>query len=192
MWVNSHRSYGSPSDGKMEAIKAMFNTVPKAVYDKMWTILDTTTPTFDFFRTKQRAYYPRAENLINPAFYPWAFIDASGYDPIERLRSPRVWKYEFTVPLVVMTFAVQGDIESLVFASGESDTLGILDIAGIVGEEFWKRRGGFGVTGVRDWTIGRVGIPTVLNVQRHLMNPYVRGVQMDFIFQVNERDVITS
>lgn len=174
----------------MEALTAMFNTVPKAVYEKVFTILDTASD-LSFFKTTQRAYYPREPNLTNPKLYPWGFIDANGYDPIERLRSPRVWRYEFTIPVVAMVFAEQGDMGSMVFATGETDAIGILDVAGLLGDEYWKLRGGFGIPGVRDWTIGRVGIPNILSVQKHLMNPYVRGIQMDLIFSINERDTIT-
>lgn len=168
----------------------MFNTVPKAVYEKMFTILSTASD-LSFFKTTQRAYYPRASNLTDPKFYPWAFMDASGYDPIERLRSPTVWEYKFTIPLVAMVFAEQGDMGSMVFATGDTDTIGILDVAGALGDEYWKLKAGFGISGVRDWTIDRVGVPRLLPVQQHLMNPYVRGIQMDFIFSITERDEIT-
>jgi hypothetical protein len=87
-----------------------------------------------------------------------------------------------------MTFAERGDPTELVFRTGTGNK-GIGDIVQDITSVFWtqKKENRFGVDGVKNWTIGRVGVPGVLSIQRLLTNPMVRGVQIDFVFDIVER-----
>lgn len=166
----------------------MFAGTPKQIYEKVFEVLSTDA-SLSYFETCQKGFYPRSENLVNPTLYPWVFIEFGGYGGISSYRVPRVWEYEFTIPMVAMTIADKGDPTSLVFNDGTNEKKGIGDIIADIGAVFWQRKiDQFGIEGVNDWNISRVGTPSVLSVQRLLVNPFVRGVQMDFSFQIIERD----
>lgn len=161
--------------------------IPTLIYNQMYAILMTSD--FDYFVTRDRGFYPRQENLLHPTLYPWAFIEFVNVPPIGVKRAPQVWEYELTLGLVMMTHADKGDPTSLVVNDGTNDNKGILDMVADVGLHYWGgyKDNHFGIDGVNDWNIGRVGIPSVLNVQRLLMHPLLRGVQIDFVFEVVER-----
>ncbi|MHC4395614.1 MAG: hypothetical protein ACYS1A_08155 [Planctomycetota bacterium] len=167
----------------------IYQDITKLIYERMFEILQDSA--FDYFETRQKGFYPRAENLVNPTFYPWAFIEFGGISHIEVIRAPMVWEYHFTIALVAMTCADKGDPTSLVFNDGTNDKKGIGDIIEDVGSKYWENKNDFGVTGntLRDWSIARVGPPSILNVQRLLVHPFIRGVQFDFVFQINERGI---
>lgn len=161
---------------------------PNQIYEKVYEIL-TTDSTFDYFETLQQGFYPRGENLLIPDLYPWVFIEMGGMDNIERARSPAVWSYYYVVNIIAMTHADKGDPTTLVVNDGTNENKGIQDIAAdIVGILWEKKLTHFDLPNiVRDWTVQRVGQPSVLNVQRLLLSPYIRGIQIDLSFSVRER-----
>ena len=167
----------------------MFQTAPKAIYDQMFSILDTDS-NLDYIVTKQRGFYPRDPDSISPHLYPWAFIEFGGYSTVEPYRSPTRWVYDFTIALVVMAYADKGNIDDMVFRDDDSkQAKGIGDIVADLGNVYWgykESRFGLQGQGIQDWDIARVGTPSVLSVQRLLMSPYIRGVQMDFVFEIME------
>lgn len=166
-----------------------FGGIAKNIYTAFFDLLDDD-PTFNYFKTKQRGFYPRDPDNIPPTMYPWVFIEYGGIGEIAVIAAPRVWGYEFTLVCVALTFADRGDPTNLVFTDGSSDNKGIGDIAADISNVFWTnmKENHFGVSGVRDWTIGRIGVPSVLSVQRLMLtSPYVRGVQLDFVFDIKER-----
>lgn len=164
----------------------MFETIPKLVYNAVYNIL-VDHATFSYIQTKQRGFIPKSGDILHPSLYPWVFIEFGGFTTIELLRMPTVWEYEFTVHMVAMTVADRGDVESLVYNDGSNVKKGIGDIAADIGTVFWLRKNDqLGISGVRDWNIARVGTPSVLSVQRLLASEFVRGIQVDFVFQINE------
>lgn len=164
-----------------------FGDVAKNIYTEFFSVLENNA-TFNYFRTVQRGFSPRDPSALNPRLFPWVFIEFGGMTEIEVRAAPRHWKYQFIIQCVALTFADKGDFTDLVFNDGTSDNKGIGDMVSDIMNVFWttKKVNYFGVTGVRDWTIGRVGTPSVLNVMQLLMNPLVRGQQIDFAFQINE------
>lgn len=167
----------------------MFETIPKAIYDKIFDIISTNS-TFDYVKTKQRGFVPLDENLLNPTLYPWIFTEFGGFTQVECIRMPNVWSYNMTINIVCMTFADMGDIDSLVFNSDSGNiNKGVVQMAGDVGDVLWNKykSGGYGISGIRDWTISRVGTPGIMNIQGLLMSPLIRGIQIDLVIQIEER-----
>lgn len=165
-----------------------FGDVAKNIYTAFFNLLDSDS-TFDYVKTKQKGFYPRDPDNIPPTMYPWIFIEYGGMGEIAAIAAPRVWGYDFTLACVALTFADKGDPTNLVFRDSVNDNKGIGDMVADISDVFWSNMkvNHFGVVGVRDWTIGRVGIPSVLSVQRLMLtNPYVRGVQLDFVFDLKE------
>ncbi len=169
----------------------MFQTIPKAVYDKMFAILSTDS-SLDYIATKQRGFNPKEPDTLVPNLFPWVFIEFGGYSPVEVYAMPKKWDYEFTIAVVAMVLADKGRPEDLVFRSGDYDQgRGIGDVVADIGNVLWGYKDNmFDVVGVLDWTITRVGTPSILAIQQLLMNPYVRGVQMDVSFQLLESSAV--
>lgn len=165
-----------------------FGGVAKDIYVEFFSVLENNS-TFDYIRTKQRGFYPRDPSALNPKLFPWVFIEFGGMTDIEVRAAPRNWKYQFILQCVALTFADKGDPTDLVYNDGTSDNKGIGDLVTDIMDVYWttKKVSYFDVSGVRDWTIGRVGVPSVLGVQQMLINPLVRGVQLDFAFEIIER-----
>jgi len=163
----------------------MFSTIPKQIYDRLFAIL-STAPTLNYFKTKQRAYAEVSADLLAPTLYPWFFIDEGSISNLEVHRFPKNWVYQFIVPIVYMSFADKGKTTDLVFSQNLNANKGTGDMTADIGNVLWAHKNDFGVQGVIDWTIGRVGTPDVLTVQRILVNPLVRGRQMDLVFQISE------
>jgi hypothetical protein len=162
----------------------MFATIPKAIYDKVYTLLADNS--LSYFKTKQRGFIPVNENLLHPSQYPWIFIEFGGLTPPEPYRLPYVFTYEFTVNVVAMTLADKAGFEDLVYNINNTNK-GIGDITADLGALFWAYKKNFDVDGIIDWSIGRVGPPNVSLVQPLLINPYVRGIQFDLVFKCQER-----
>lgn len=171
---------------------SMFDAIPKPIYDRLFAILEAAAAgsgTLSYFKTMQRAFFPRAENLLAPTLYPWLFIEFGGISGIDLHRFPANWKYEFTIAVVYMTFADRGDVTDLVFSADGNTNKGVGDITADLGSVLWGgNKADFGVEGIIDWTIGRVGYPSVLNIQRLLLSEYIRGLQMDLVFKISETD----
>lgn len=165
----------------------MFSTTPKAVYDRLFTILDESV-TLNYFNTRQKGFFPRSENLLAPTLYPWLFTEIGGFSEIGIYRYPRNWTYELTIPIVYMTFADRGDVVDMVSSDNGNANKGVIDMTADIGEVVWAYKTDFGVAGVVDWNIVRVGTPNILSVQRLLMSEYVRGLQMDLVFQIQKVD----
>lgn len=172
---------------------SMFDAIPKAIYDRLFTILETAAEgagTLSYFKTMQRAFFPRSENLLAPTLYPWLFIEIGGYSEIDLYRYPNNWSYELIIPIVYMTFADRGDVTDLVFSEDGNTNKGIGDITADLGPVVWAHKNDFGVSvpnaSITDWKIGRVGYPNVLNIQRLLLSEYIRGLQMDLVFKISE------
>lgn len=168
----------------------IYQDTPQLIYERMFEILEDSE--FDYFETRQKGFYPRADNLVSPNLYPWAFIEEGGMSDIEVIRFPMVWEYNYTVILIAMTCADRGDPTSLVFNDGTNEKKGIGDIRQDIGGKYWEHKIDFGVAGnsLRDWRITRVSnTPSILNIQRLLVHPFIRGIQFDFVFQINERGI---
>jgi len=165
-----------------------FGDVEGNIYTEFFTTLENHA-TFAYFKTKQRGFLPLTDNLFAPSLYPWVFIEYGGEAEIDAYAAPRVWQHQFVIACVAMTFADRGDPTNLVFNDGSSDNKGIGDIAADIKYVFWttKKENHFAVSGVKDWTIGRIGTPNILGVMAMLTNPFVRGVQLDFVFKIEER-----
>lgn len=165
----------------------MFGDVAKNIYTEFFSVLNDDS-TFDYIITKQRGFYKRDAATLTPTLFPWVFIEFGGMTEIRCIAAPRKWEYQFMLQCVVMTFADKGDPTDLVYNGGTSDNKGIGDMVADIMNVFWstKKVNHFGVAGVRDWTIGRVGVPSVLSVQLLLVHPFVRGEQLDFAFSINE------
>ena len=68
------------------------------------------------FTTLQRGlYYKEPELALVPELYPWAFVGQPYSTEVEGRRSPRVWTYEVTIPVTIMTFADRADQTELIF-----------------------------------------------------------------------------
>ena len=161
--------------------------IPNNIYNKVNELIDTDVR-LNYFETKQPGFYPRGENLLVPTMYPWIFTEMGGMNTIESARSPAVWHYEYIVNVVAMTHADKGDPTTLIIGDGTNVNKGIQDIASDLVDIFWEKKvSRFDVLGVRDFTIRRVGQPSVRNVQRLLMSPFIRGIQIDLAFLVEER-----
>jgi len=169
----------------------MFGTIPKDIYDQMYEVISEDS-SLTYLRTKQRGFYPRDENVLSPTLYPWVFMEFGGYTSVEVLRMPRNWKYEFTINVVAMVLADRGRPDELVFASSEDTNRGGKGIGDVVADicgALWPyHETHFNVSGVVDWNFSRVGTPSVMSVQALLVNPYIRGVQIDVTFLCQERD----
>lgn len=165
-----------------------FGDVEGLAYTEFFNTLENHA-TFAYFKTKQRGFLPMGADLFAPSLYPWVFIEFGGIGTIEAYAAPRVWQHQFTIACVALSFADRGDPSNLVFNDGSSDNKGIGDIAADIVNVFWttKKENHFAVSGVKDWTIGRVGTPNILGVAAMLTNPYVRGVQLDFVFKIEQR-----
>ena len=169
----------------------MFGTIPREVYNEAYRLL-TEDSRLAYIQTKQRAFYPRGENLVTPNLYPWVFIEFIGISSVEVFRMPANFDYELSLGIVVMAFADEGKVDDTVFRDSDDPNAnrskGAMDIISDLGIVFWGgKQTHFNVSGVVDFTITRVGTPSVLSVQTLLMNPFVRGLQMDMAFHIQER-----
>jgi len=169
----------------------MFNTVPRNVYNEAYRLL-TEDSRLDYVKTKQRAYAPRKENLMTPGMYPWVFIESGGISQVEVFRMNKNFDYEFTVAIVVMVFADEGRTDDMVFRdttdTDANENEGVMDVIGDLGDVMWSGKDTrFNTSGVVDYTISGIHTPGILSVQTHLMNPFVRGMQMDLSFQIQEK-----
>lgn len=167
---------------------ATLGALYKSVYNRVWNLIDTDS-SLDFFKTKQKSFFPKQEDLLHPSLYPWIFLADGGTDPVEIWRSPRHWQNEFRAAVVYLTHARLFNTDDLVF-SDDPQVNGIGDIRILLEELFWgdQKVADFGVPGINDWTIGRTGPPTILNIQRIAMSEFVAAQQMDLVFKVNKRD----
>jgi hypothetical protein len=162
-------------------------TIINDVYDAVNDLIDSDSR-LSYFATKQRGFFPRGENLLVPTMYPWLFTEMGGLGTLSVARSPAVWRYEYIVNVVAMTHADKGDPTTLVVGDGTNDNKGIQDIAQDLLAIFWEKKiSKFDVVGVRDYTIRRVGQPSVLNIQRLLLSPFIRGIQIDLEFTLEKR-----
>ena len=164
----------------------MFSTIPKAIYERIYTLLQDSS--LSYVKLLQRGFVPKNENMLHPSQYPWLFIEDGGTTPPEPYRS-LTFAYEYTVSIVAMTLADKGDMENMVFSNGLTNVnKGIGDIRADLGLLFWgHKKGGIGVVGVRDFMFGRTGSPNLGHVTPLLINPFIRGIQMDLIFQCEEK-----
>lgn len=168
----------------------MWNVIPEQIYNRIWTILDTD-PDLSYFKTKQRGFFPRGGQVSQDQF-PWLFMEDLGMSGIEGYRMPMNWQSDFTIAVVLMTYADAGDIESIVVGGGDNVNKGILQMQGDVANVLWKHhKGGIGVNGVIKWTIARSGTPSLLNIQRLLMSDFIRGRQIDIAFNISEVESIS-
>lgn len=169
----------------------MLFEAPGLIYDRLFEIIDTDA-TFDYCKLKQRGFNPRSENLLSPTMYPWIFIEYVSQSAIEPYRHPRVWTYEQTFGVICMTLADRADFDSVVYRESNSQNVnkGVGDMIADVQKVLWQHHEDFGETGdtLLKWTIGRVGTPSVLQVQRILMSEFVRGLQIDVTFQIVESE----
>ncbi len=168
----------------------MFTIIPKAVYNEAYRLL-TEDASLDYIPIKQRAYAPRGENLMTPHMYPWVFIESGGISQVEVFRMNSQFEYNFTVAFVAMVFADEGRTDDMVFRdttdSDANENKGVMDVIGDIADVIWEGKvTRFNVDGVIDYTISGVHTPSILAVQTHLMNPFVRGLQMDVAFQIQE------
>lgn len=163
----------------------MFATIPKAIYEFVYGLLSDNS--LSYFKTKQRGFVPVNENLLHPSQYPWIFIEFGALIMPEVYRMPRVFTYEFTINVVAMTLADKAGFEDLVYNVNNTNK-GIGDITADLGTVFWdKKINGTGIEGVLDLNIKQAVAPTVMLVQPLLINPYIRGVQIDLVFKCQER-----
>ncbi len=163
----------------------MFSVIPKQIFNKVYEVLQDSS--LSYFKTNQKGFTPKQENLLAPTQYPWIFIEFGGITPPEVYRT-LIFSYEFTVNVIAMTLADRGEITDLIFTDSLNANKGIGDINADLGALFWGyKKSGFGIDGIIDWTIGRVGTPNVLHIQPLLASPYVRGIQMDLVFKCQER-----
>lgn len=176
----------------------MFDVIPKQLYEAVYAELNGSND-LTYFSQIQRGFFPKSADIIHPSLYPWLFIEFGGYSTPEIVRMPRVWGYVYTIYVVMLTLADKGDPTNLVFNDGSADNPGIGDIAGDVCAVLWKRHNdAFGLKvlpsqqddGVLDWGFGTTGPPGVFGVQSLLVNPFVRGIQTNLLFQVIERDSV--
>ena len=167
---------------------ATFGELYKSVYNRAWGLIDTDA-SLDFFKTKQKSFFPKQDDLLHVNLYPWIFMADGGTDPVDIWRTPRVWRAEFTILIVYLTHARLFQTDDLVF-SDDANVNGIGDIRILLESLFWGGRKvqDFGVPGINDWNIGRTGPPTVLNVQRIAMSEFIASQQMELVFKVNKRD----
>jgi len=167
----------------------MFSAIPKTIYERIYILLQSLeVANGGYVKLLQRGFVPKNENMLHPSQYPWIFIEDGGTTPPEPYRT-FVFTYEYMVNIVAMTLADKGDMEDMVYSHGFTNiNKGIGDIRADLGALFWGyKKGGIGVAGVRDFTIGRTGNPNLGHVTPLLINPFIRGIQMDLIFQCEEK-----
>ena len=179
------------------------------IYDVMFTALRdefaiSENPDNGIFKTCQSGLHFKATSELKPTEFPWAFMEFGSITPVEAERMPQVFRYELTYPMVLMTFADRGNQDRLVFNPDKANAgeavnknPGIGDMVASVSKFFWEtyHTSRFGVFDsdddytIHDWTVSRVGTPTVSQVQAMLVHPYLRAVQLDFTFDIRERTV---
>jgi len=160
---------------------------PPEIHAALVEVLNTDS-TFDYVKTKGAAIVQRGDDLLAYHMFPWLFFELFPITITAPFRMPQNWNYELTVPLVALTMADRGDMNSLIVNDGTNNLKGIGDIVKDIGTLFWTyQHSHFGVSGINKWTFGRVGAPTVMHIQTLLQHPYIRGVQVDFVFDVSER-----
>ena len=167
---------------------ATFSDTPGTIYNAIVEIIEDNS-TFDYFKTKQRGFYPREANLTSPNMYPWVFVEFGSITEEEVIRMPRVWSYEFVLSVVGMTFADRGRPEDLVFSTGENVNPGIGDMALDFRRVFggYKGKAAFGISSIQEWRIIRTGTPSIPMIQALMMHEYIRGIQCDLSFKIIDR-----
>lgn len=169
---------------------AYFGETYKLIYNRVWNLVSDDS-SLDFFKTKQKAFFPKQEDLLHPSLYPWLFLADGGSGETEAWRAPRHWQNEFSVLIVYLTHAKLFETNNMVF-SDDPTVNGVGDIRILLETLFWgsSKVQDFGIPGgdVNDWTMGKTGDPTALNVQRIAMSEFVQAQQMELIFKVNKRD----
>lgn len=167
----------------------MFAMIPKSIYEWIYILLQSLeVANGGYVKLLQRGFVPKNEIMLHPSQYPWIFIEDGGTTPPVSHKT-LVFTYEYTVNIIAMTLADKGDMEDMVFSHVLTNVnKGIGDIRADLGALFWShKKGGIGVAGVRDFAIGRTGTPNLGHVTPLLINPFIRGIQMDLIFQCEER-----
>ena len=167
--------------------------VSKLIYNRLYEILEDASETdLSYCKLLQRGFHPTAENLLAPTMYPWVFIEYVSQSNITIQRMPTVWQYELTIGIVALTLADRSDFDSIVYKEDGSKNTnpGIGDMVEDIQSVLWAHHNDFGVPGgvVQNWTISRIGMPSVLHVQALMMSEFVRGLQIDVTFQIVERE----
>lgn len=167
--------------------------VSKLVYNRLYEILEDATETdLSYLELLQRGFHPTSENLLAPTMYPWVFIEYVSQSNISIHRAPTVWKYELTLGIVALTLADRSDFDSIVYREDDSKNTnpGIGDMIEDIQSVLWAHHNDFGIPGgvVNNWTIARIGAPSVLQVQALMMSDLVRGLQIDVTFNIVERE----
>lgn len=168
----------------------LFET-PELIYNRLFEIIENDS-TFDYCKLKQRGFHPRDPNLLSPTMYPWIFIEYVSQTGIEPYRMPRVWTYEQTIGIVCMSLADRADFDSVVFRETDSKNVnpGVGNMVADVQKVLWTHHEDFGIAGdtLLKWNISRIGTPSVLQVQMLLMSEFVRGLQIDLVYQIVESE----
>ena len=158
--------------------------VPKQIFNFVYETLKQSTELN--YCNIHAGYYPKGENLIAPSEFPMIILEYGTTSDIESVRT-RVFQYEYTLPIVVMTLADKGNFSDLVFnTSGVNQNKGIGDIIFDIKKVLWRNKQGLGINNVIDWNIGDTHNPNITNIQRLLSSLFVRGLQLDLIFKVWE------
>ena len=168
----------------------MADSVRKLIYEQMWSILSDDS-TFTYIKTRQRGYVPTSPDLLSSTMFPWAFIEFDNISEISVNRMPLNFKMDYSLSLVVMTYADKMGVAGLVYNSDSINTnKGIGDMIDDILNVFhgkWKQPR-FGVVGVIDWRILGVNSPNVPGIMRlTTFNELIRAKQIDFGFTIEDR-----
>ena len=180
----------------------------KRLFERLRDQFDLNVNATDgLFNTVQAGFHIRATNAFDPKLCPWAFIEQGSSPGIEFFQSPKVWKYEVTYPMVIMTHADKTVQTGLVYNLDidddtvlHNDNLGVEDLMDKVVDYFWsnftnqrfdlfddpaeQRVSDFYV---EQWRVSH-GIPTLPFLQPMLIDAFYRAIQINFTFLVIESE----
>ena len=171
------------------ALEPIFNEIYKILNDEFAVGTDPV------FKTFEKGFQYKQQKIISKEIYPWGFLDWGKPGNVSLVRAPRVFGYRVIFPLVLITYADEGEQETLIYQGNVSTNtnLGIGDLITQVSSFIWNNYHErlFPVPpsnewSVMRWTIDRVSEPTISYVRPLLMSPLIRAAQIDFNLEVTE------
>ena len=184
-----------------------------AVFNRLYEILHDEYRGGDkvrqVFTTVERSFVLRDVDNLDPKLFPWLFLMWGRSEPTDAPRTGE-FAYNFEIPVIVMTYADDFKQEGLsvnpdtarntddqlivptVVVPGQNKNPGVGDLEVDVVRFVWDRYKPQFITPtseyvVRDWWIGDTERPRQPALQILQISPFVRMMQINFIFTIVEK-----
>lgn len=175
------------------------------VFSHLFSILnaefkDTTPPANPIFRTFEKGFHLKSEQMETKDLFPWGFVDGLELGALQFARAPGIAQYALNYAIIVMVHSTEADASRLVFNPDWDGNLndaspGIGDMVEAIGDFLWtdfhRDSNFFGLPEaedwvVQDWTFEGVRRPRSRSYA-YIESSFISIRQIDLQFTIRER-----